>query len=252
MAPAPARPPAPAPLPRGRSRELPSLLSRLNRPETLTALVLAAALWGFAHVVEDYLTGDPLVRWDVELARWLHGHSTASLVQVFSAVTWAGNAILLAAVTAVGLFLLLRRRRVDDAAFLAATALGIELLNGGLKLLFHRPRPELSFVHLDTYSFPSGHAAGSAAIYAALAYLLARSAPLSLRALAVAATGALLALIDFSRLYIGAHYLSDVLAGTALGLAWFAGCLLALQLGGGDITRRLPGPVRAGIERLAR
>ncbi len=244
------RPPASAQLPLGGRR---ASLSRTARPAALTAIVLVASLWGFALVVEDYLSGDPLVRWDVELARWLHDHSSPALVQAFSVITWAGNVVVLAAVTAVCLALLLRRRRVNEALFLAATALGIEVLNAGLKLLFHRPQPKLSFVHLDTYSFPSGHAAGSAAIYAALAFLLARSASRGRRVVAALTTAALIALIGFSRLYLGAHYLSDVLAGTALGLAWWAGCLLVLQLRGeGDVTPHLPRPLRAVAVRLAR
>ena len=242
MAPAPARPPAPAQLPLGGSRELHRLFGPLfgwaNRPASLTALVLVGALWGFAHVVEDYLAGDPLVRWDLELARWLHEHASHPVVQLFSAITWAGNAIVLAGLTGLVLLALVRRRRIGDALFLTATALGIEVVNGGLKLLFHRSRPELSFVHLDTYSFPSGHAAGSAAVYAAFAYLLVRSAPLRWRLLTGAATGTLIVLVGVSRLVLGAHYLSDVLAGTALGLAWWAACLLVLQLRrNGAVTR---------------
>ena len=99
---------------------------------------------------------------------------------------------------------------------LIAVAGGIEVLNALLKLLFHRPRPELAFVHLDTYSFPSGHAAGSAAIYSMLAVLAARGVRTRGRVL-VGSADALVLTIGFSRLYLGAHYLSDALAGLALG-----------------------------------
>lgn len=194
------------------------------------AAVFLAAVVAFARVVEDYLTGDPIVRWDVSFARWLHDHSSPWLVDVFRVVTFAGNAIFLALVTAVALAVLLRRRAYLHGALLAGAAAGIEVTNAVLKLAFQRPRPELAFVHLDTYSFPSGHAAGSAAVYTLLAALLGRTLRRRGRVLLGLATTVLVGSIAFSRLYLGAHYLSDVLAGLALGVAWTAGCLLAFEL----------------------
>ena len=194
------------------------------------ALAFLAAAVAFGHLVEDYLTGDAITRWDVEFARWLHEHSTPWLVDVFDVVTTAGNALTLALVTAVAVAVLLRRRLYRYAALLAAAAVGIQLLNALLKLAFHRPRPELAFVHLDTYSFPSGHASGSAATYTLLAVLLGRIVGRRGRTLLGLGTVVLVAAIGFSRLYLGAHYLSDVLAGLALGLAWAAGCLLAFEI----------------------
>jgi hypothetical protein len=74
-------------------------------------------------------------------------------------------------ISAVACVLLYRRRRVAEAALLPLVLAGGELLNVVLKLAFHRPRPEVALVHLDTYSFPSGHAMLSSAAYGALAYL---------------------------------------------------------------------------------
>lgn len=198
----------------------------------ILAVSFLAAAAAFGHVVEDYLTGDPIVFWDVDFARWLHEHSSHSLVEVFQVVTWAGGAIVLGLVTAVAVVLLLRRRMLGTAVLVVAVAAGIQLLNAGLKLVFHRPRPELAFIHLDTYSFPSGHAAGSAAVYTLLAVLVAKRLGLGGRILVGVATVALLLVIAFSRLYLGAHYLSDVLAGLSLGLAWTAGWLLAFEVYG--------------------
>ncbi len=140
------------------------------------------------------------------------------------------SAVVLALVTAAVLVVLLRRRLYRYALLFAGAARKIELLNALLKLAFHRPRPELAFVHLDTYSFPSGHAAGSAAIYTLVAVLLGRLLRRRGRTLLGLGTLALVLVVAFSRLYLGAHYLSDVLAGLALGLAWAAGCLLAFEL----------------------
>jgi undecaprenyl-diphosphatase len=191
----------------------------------VTSGLFLTSVFAFAHLAEDYVTGDPIVRWDVELARWLHEHSSPALVSVFDVITLAGNVVTLAVLTAIVGLLLLRRGARNDAMFLGAVALGVELVNGVLKLAFHRPRPELAFVHLDTYSFPSGHAAGSTAIFGALAYLAARRTAGPLRTAILVATPALIALVGFSRLYLGAHYLSDVLAGYAVGAAWLFACL---------------------------
>lgn len=191
---------------------------------------LLVSLSAFGHIVEDYLTGDPIVRWDVSFASWLHERSSPELVSVFKVITLLGNgAVLLPIVLAVG-FALWRRGSANEAALLAGVAIGIEILNPLLKLVFHRPRPELSFVHLGTYSFPSGHAAGATAIYGVLVFLAARHASAARRVVLVAALVAVVALVDFSRLYLGAHYLSDVLAGSALGASWLALCLLAYEL----------------------
>jgi membrane-associated phospholipid phosphatase len=227
----------------GRLRE-PGLRARLG-----AGAVFVGAATTFAHVTEDYLTRDPLVRWDVDFAAWLHDHSSPALVSLFQVVTLAGNVAVLAVLTLVVLVLLLRRGRTTDAIVLAVSALGIEVVNGALKLAFQRQRPELAFVHLDTYSYPSGHAAGATAIYALLAVLLARRR----RALVAAGYLVLVAAVGFSRLYLGAHYLSDVLAGTSLGLAWAALSTLAwLYVRDVDLARRLPRPLRRTLGRVAR
>jgi membrane-associated phospholipid phosphatase len=223
------------------------------RELALVAVLLAASLAAFFHVVEDYLTGDPIVRWDVQFARWLHDHASSTLVSLFKVVTLAGNAAILALVCVLALAALVRRRAFNDAALLLVVAVGIELLNALLKLAFQRPRPELAFIHLDTYSFPSGHAAGSAAIYGVLAYLTLRHVHGARRVLVVTATVVLVAAIGFSRLYLGAHYLSDVLAGFSLGAAWmFAWILVSLLYGDRSVLPLLPGRLRRAVERLSR
>ena len=216
-------------------------------------LVLLGAVAAFGHIVEDYLTGDPLVRWDVEFSRWLHEHSNPGLVSAFKVLTLLGSVPFLALLVAVVTLLFLRRRRVNEAFLVIFGALGIEVLFSVLKLVFHRPRPELAYVHLDTYSFPSGHASGSAGIYAILFYLLARRARKSVKLMLGLAYVALVGLIAFSRLYLEVHYLSDVLAGIALGIGWAAACLFVYErTRGGDLSRHLPRRVAQAAARIAR
>jgi membrane-associated phospholipid phosphatase len=212
-----------------------SLRKRDPRTVTLSALTVgfAAAVAAFAHLAEDYLTGDPIVRWDIRFAAWLHAHASDPLVRVFDVVTLAGNSIVLFVLVAAIGIVLLRRTRPNEAAVIALAFGGSALLNPLLKLLFHRKRPELAFVHLDTYSFPSGHAAVSTATFTTIAFLLGRRYR-SLRArLAIAlGTAAAILLVGFSRLYLGAHYLSDVLAGISFGFAWAMLCLIGYTLWG--------------------
>jgi membrane-associated phospholipid phosphatase len=207
----------------------------------LTAAVLAAI--AFARIAEDYLTNDPLARWDVSFARWLAGERTTAGIDGFRVVTFFGSAAALLTVTAVVCIALYRRGRRVEAALLPVVFVGAELLNLVLKLSFHRARPEVAFVHLDTYSFPSGHAMVSTAVYGALAYLAwSRLRTRRRRLTLVAGTVILVALIDFSRIYLGVHYLSDVLAGTAGGAFWLAISIALLTIYGERFAPRFSDP----------
>jgi len=204
-----------------------------------TAVLSAIA---FARVAEDYLTHDPLARWDVSLARWLSGERSTVGTDFFRALTLIGSPAGALAISTVVCVLLYRRRRLVEAALLPVVLAGAELLNLILKLSFHRPRPEYAFVDVETYSFPSGHAMISTAAYGAFAYLAwsylrTRRARLAL----IAATGALVALICVSRLYLGVHYLSDVLAGAAGGAFWLAVSIALLTIYGERFVVRFSG-----------
>ena len=178
---------------RGRRRRMPQFAGRFGRanrtqpPDASRSATdscstlprFAAASWAFGQRrgLPSTSTGDPLVRWDVEFGRWLHEHSNASLASAFKVFTSAGSVQVLALLTAGVALFLLRRGQLNEAALLCFGALGIEIVNPVLKLIFHRQRPELAYVHVDTYAFPSGHAAGSV-VYALAFYLLARRARL--------------------------------------------------------------------------
>jgi membrane-associated phospholipid phosphatase len=217
------------------------------------ALAVAAALLAaaaFARVAEDYLTNDPLARWDVSLARWLAGERNSVGNDFFRVFTYVGSPAGALAISFLACVVLYRRRRLAEVALLAVVLAGGELLNVILKLAFHRPRPEVAIVHLDTYSFPSGHAMLSTAAYGTLAYLAWgrwRTTPARL-AVALGAV-VLVALISFSRLYLGAHYLSDVLGGAAGGVFWLAVSIVLYTLYGERFERRF---ADSSIDRFAR
>jgi undecaprenyl-diphosphatase len=214
-----------------RARAVVAAAWRTPEQRRLGLALAAAALSAvaFARVAEDYLTNDPLARWDVSFARWLSGQRDTVGTDIFRVFTFIGSPAAAAAVATIGCVLLYRRRRLVEAALLPVVVAGGELLNVVLKLAFHRPRPEVAFVHLDTYSFPSGHAMLSTAVYGALTYLAwSHLRTRRTRVALTAGTIALVTLICFSRLYLGVHYLSDVLGGAVGGAFWLA-VSIALQ-----------------------
>lgn len=224
-----------------------------GRKQRRLALALAAAVLSaiaFARVAEDYLTNDPLARWDVSFARWLSGERSTLGIDVFRVLTFFGSPAVALAIATVSCVVLYRRRQLAEAALLPVVLGGGELLNLILKLSFHRVRPEVGFVHLDTYSFPSGHAMISTAAYGALAYLAwGRVRTRRGRLILIAGALVLVALICFSRLYLGVHYLSDVLAGVAGGVFLLAVSIAIQTTHGERFAVRFTG---SRADRLAR
>lgn len=136
------------------------------------------------------------------------------------------HTVLILLVTLVAGFLLIKERRAT-ALFTILASGGAMLLSWGLKALFHRARPELveHLVSVFSPSFPSGHALLSAAIYLTLGALLAREFPRApLRRYCLSAAVMLTLLIGLSRVYLGVHWPSDVLAGWCIGALWAWGC----------------------------
>jgi membrane-associated phospholipid phosphatase len=167
----------------------------------------------------------PAAALDLRLAQWLHAHATPALTEALMAVTQmhapAGIAVLAAG---MAIYMALKRDHYWLLAVLLAMPAGM-ILNVLLKNLFERSRPvfEQPLVMIATYSFPSGHAAYSTMLYGLLAaYVAHRVDRWQWRLVSVLVCGAIVALVAFSRLYLGAHYLTDVLAGMFEGLAWLA------------------------------
>jgi membrane-associated phospholipid phosphatase len=223
-----------------------------SRGIAVLVALLAADLAALAHIVEDYVTGDPLVRWDVSFASWLYEHSNPTLVDAAKIVTWLGNGLFLGVLVVWLVVALLRRNRVNEALLIAIAFVGSDVVNVLLKLAFHRPRPELAFVHLDTYSFPSGHATGAAAVYTLLAWLAMRRLSRTLsRVLVVVGAALVIVAVGFTRMYLGVHYLSDVLAGTAAGLAWAFATILVATIDP-NVLGLLPRPLQRLVLRTPR
>ena len=220
-------------MPGSRLREsrLTARLRALGLPLLGALLILAASLWAFGAIAEELLEGD--TGYDQRLADWLHSHATETLTDVFHVITWIGNFSTLLVVTLLAAGILWRRGERTDAVFVVLALAGAQVLSTGMKLGFQRDRPFFPdpLSTESTYSFPSGHSLVSLAVYGSIALVLARR--LRTRASTCcrcsSAAGALVAAIGFSRLYLGVHFLTDVLAGFAAGAAWLALLYLALE-----------------------
>lgn len=210
----------------------------------ILGLVLVAASAVFVLVAEDTLGGGAMATFDVAFARALHAETSVAGLRAFETVSWLGSREVLTAVTlVVALVLVVKRTTVLAIGWVAAQA-GGALLNLALKATFTRTRPEFAdpILAASSWSFPSGHAMGTFIACGVGGYLLVRGSR-SWLATSVVATVALswCLVMAFSRLYLGVHYASDVVAGIVGGAAWVVVCVSALEV---VHRRRRPSRVR--------
>ncbi|GAO35504.1 PA-phosphatase [Sulfuricella sp. T08] len=215
--------------PSGRDRHLRKLVASLldpTQPESRTLLILAGLLivaaWGFFGVLEDVLTRDPLVLIDSSTYHFLQSLRTPFGDAIMIALTELGDAAVTLLVVSAALIWLLAQRAWRPAAYLLAAVGFAAALTVAIKAGLRLPRPTPLYQGINAFSFPSGHATMSIVSYGFLAVLAARELPARGRLAVLTATFLLVILIAFSRLYLGAHWLSDVLAGLAFGTAWLA------------------------------
>ena len=168
---------------------------------------------------------------DPHITAWAVAHRVGWLTSVMKVVTWLGSAAVIIPLAAiVGVYFVLRRHRWQPLALLAAALAGAIGLYNIIKPLVGRPRPPppIWIGHFSGAAFPSGHATQSVACYATLAVILGTGR--SARAKTVLwSTAALVALaVGASRVYLGAHWLTDVLGGYTLGASWVAAVIIVM------------------------
>jgi undecaprenyl-diphosphatase len=153
----------------------------------------------------------------------LHRLDSPLMDAVMRGITFLGSFPAVAAVVAAAAIWRARSRDRWTAVTLVVVAVVTEVVNFALKQTFQRPRPSLfhEIATLHSYSFPSGHAMASAAVYGSVAAVLARAYPARRRAI-LAGACVLVLLIGLSRVYLGVHWITDVVAG------WAAGAFIAL------------------------
>jgi len=199
---------------------------------TLLLLTLIVAASVFGVIAEDVVMREPLTILDARFSAWLHVHASGSRTRAMWLITNIHSPLGVTVMTlAVSAYLWTKRLRIWVLTLTLAVFGGM-LLNFLLKHVFVRQRPHFDdpLLTLTTYSFPSGHTLMATVFYGTLSVLVvSRSVNWRSRVLAIALAGFMILLVGFSRIYLGAHYLSDVLAAIAEGLAWLAFCLLAIE-----------------------
>jgi undecaprenyl-diphosphatase len=215
----------------------PSIKQRLDRHVIISATVVLGALLAFAGITRIVLAHEALAVLDRTLVLWLRAHASAVLTDAMLLVTHWHSTI---GIGVMGLLLarFLYVRRATFWLWIALVAVpGGMLLNVLLKYTFERARPvEYALLHLPTYSFPSGHAVNATVFYGVLAgSLLCSVRHWPTRSLVLVLAAGMVVLVALSRVYLGVHYLGDVLAGIAEGVAWLGACIT-----GGLLMRRRP------------
>jgi len=214
----------------------PSVDLRKPHPPSLSPRALAIAGWSallvagliFLAIAWNVTARSALVTLDGRIANWLHSHGTKALTAFFFAVTNLHSPAGITVASVVFGLVLARLRQWYWLLTLAVAVGGGMLVNVVLKYAYERMRPRFDepLLVLTSFSFPSGHTAGAVLFYGVLAaFLVSRSYDRRRRAAFVAGAIAMVVLVAFSRMYLGLHYLSDVVAAACASTVWLVLCL---------------------------
>jgi len=193
-----------------------------SRALLLGAVVWVAAGWLFLGVLEDLISGDPLLQADHAVFRFLQQLRAPSIDPVVVAITEMGSGgVLMPLIVAVSAWLVWRRSWRTLGYWIANALVGEALLRA-VKFSLGRQRPLALYEGFERFSFPSGHVTVSTVVLGFLAFLVARGRGRRAKTAIVLMATAYIAMVALSRLYLGAHWLSDVVGGIGLGLSWVA------------------------------
>lgn len=203
---------------------------RYGRAFTLAVLTVAAGAWVFAEIVDNVTEREELYHVDQQARGLFEQILTPEVARYVVHLTNTGGFVgTLVLVGIVALVLGMRRRWWAALELAVTTALGA-LVVLSLKAIFARARPDAGFVAETGFSYPSGHAFMAVVFYGYLAFLAWQTTDSWLwRLLAVTGSLVMIVLMGTSRLYLGVHWLTDVLGGYVAGLAWLSASLLVLR-----------------------
>ena len=195
-------------------------------------IVLFAAALGVGWVLSGTDDGSGIARWDVAAAEWGRDHATRTSTTILGALTNFGSTVpLMSVMVLIGVYHAVRRNDRGPAIYLAIVGIGVTLINNALKLIVDRDRPDIAqLAGHSGPSFPSGHSAAAAACWAAIALVVARRSSRNCRFLAATLAAVVAVVVATTRVLLGVHWLSDVVAGVVVGWAWFL--LSTLAVGG--------------------
>jgi len=206
---------------------------RSGRRRYVAGIVALVAALVFTLIAVDVVNKGALTLVDADINEWLHARNSPGTTTFFLLISQLHKNLSIAIVTmAVCAYLWSKRLRSEMLTFVIAVFGGM-LLNVALKLAFARARPHFEdpILTLRTFSFPSGHTMAATVFYGSLCVLVvSRVSNCSLRVAAILMAVLLISLVGFSRMYLGVHYLSDVMAGISEGVGWVA--LSVLLVGG--------------------
>lgn len=197
---------------------------------TLTLLMAVAGLAIFIWIAQEVMEGDAS-ELDRAVTLWAHDISSPLTDTIMMGATTMGSIWWMTiTVLVLALFTALYKKRMKLAGMLVLVSLSSGILNATLKLIFQRNRPDLidKIIAPQSYSFPSGHAMNSTVIYAMVAFVLYKLYPVS-RWPSILGAILLVVTIGFSRIYLGVHWFSDVMAGFLAGLTLLAAAAIATR-----------------------
>ena len=199
---------------------------------TIGILVIIGTGWWF-HEIAEGVFRDPATRLlDDSITSWFLGYATPVLTRTFRAITCFGSVLFLTGASVVTAVVLAVRRSFYRLLAFVLAASGGALLNLALKHMFHRQRPVLEnpLVTLSSYGFPSGHTMGATIFYGVLALIVTYWMRSWVgRVLIGCGAAVIVVLVGVSRIYLGAHYFTDVIGAVAVGLAWLAFCWTGVE-----------------------
>lgn len=201
--------------------------SAINKIGFVIIIILVTGMV-FASLAEDIVDREILSKIDPLFGSWLVARTTLPGDHIFATITFLGNAMVISTGTALIGFWLVKKRYWKKVILLFSSVAGGALLNLMLKNVFQRARPAIPGAYMvdNGFSFPSGHSMISLVFYGMVAYLaMGYVKNNNWKGLLIVGICVICALIGFSRLYLGVHYLTDVLAGWAAGGLWLAACI---------------------------
>lgn len=200
-------------------------------------LTAVAMLLIFGFLAEDVYERETIAL-DTRASFFVHGFATPALDTLMRSLSFVGSWPVLVALLLIAVLWLLRAHRRREAAFLILALGGGTLLSSTLKLVFRRPRPTLPWsLSTHEYSFPSGHATNSLILYLGLALIIWVVLGRRWGIAATLIAGMLVLAIGVSRIYLGVHYLSDVVGGYSAGSFWLIATAFAVE-GGRRVVAR--------------
>lgn len=207
-------------------------VSAAKRQRAAVVLIIGMAVFGVMAAVAT----EGQLEEEVAILRWLEDQRSGLATTAMVILTNLGSGVVMISGTILLCSWLLIRERRRDAGFLATANLGSAFVNTVLKVAFERQRPPAEIVSSitdpQTFSFPSGHAMSAAVFYASIAIVGSRLGGAGVRFLLLAAALTMIPAMGFTRLYLGVHYPTDVVAGWALGGAWVSLCYLMFHASG--------------------